>query len=83
MIDEDFGSFLKCVFGKDGTVGGNFKCQLIVVGFLIYAEVFNGVLNIRDGCVDGVDGDDMYVVDSDGVLVGGSPTTALVDGKVN
>ncbi len=52
MVNEDACGFLKRLFRVNGTIGGNLKDELLVVGLLLYAEVLYGVLDIPDGCVN-------------------------------
>ena len=79
MVNQDFSCFFESVFGVDRTVCNDFEGEFIVVGFLVYAEVFNGVLNVFDGGVDGVDGDSVDVIVGGDVFFGGDLATAFVD----
>ena len=80
MIDEDFSSFLEGVFGENRTVGCDLEGELIVVGLLVDAEVFNRVLDVLDRGVGRVDSDNVYLVVGILIFLSGNPATTLVDG---
>lgn len=81
MLDEDSGSLFESLLGVDGAVGLDIERQLLIVGALLDAVVVDGIHDLLDRRVDGVDGDDTDGVGGALVLVGGDVATALVDGE--
>ena len=53
--------------------------KLVVVGFLVDAEVFNGNLDILNGSISGVDRDCVDVIVGSDIFFRGNPRTALIN----
>ena len=52
VIDKYLRCFFDCILGQDRTVGAYLESQFVVVGFLVYAIVFDGVFDVFDRGVD-------------------------------
>ena len=81
VLDEDGGGLLESLLRVDGPVGLDVEGELLIVSALLYAIVVDGIHDLLDGGVYGVDGDDTDGVGGTLVLVGGHIATALVDAE--
>ena len=80
MLRENLGTERNSFLSGDGSVRPNFNRQLVIVGDLSYAGIFNSVVNFQNGGVNAVDGnraDD--ISDLLFVAFAGNVTTALVN----
>ena len=80
MVDENLGGFLQGFFREDRAIGGYFDNQLFVVGFLVYAEILNSVLDVLDRGINRVDGQGLDILYLDLVFIGRHPAATLVYG---
>jgi hypothetical protein len=80
-VDEDLGRLRERLLRRDGAVGLDLDRQLVVVGHLADARVFDRVVDLAHRREDGVDGDD-----ADGQRLGplgGQVADAALDGQVH
>jgi hypothetical protein len=83
VLAEDLGGLDERHVRGDGAVGPDFHDELVVVGALADAGVFDVVADALDGAVDGVDGDhaDFLLFLGLVLLGGGDVAAALGDGE--
>ena len=79
VLDENFCGLFQSLFGVNRPVGGNFQIQLLVVGLLLDAVVFDRVLHVLDGREDRVDRKRSELAFSGSVLLGRHVAAAFAD----
>ena len=82
MINENLGCLLEGLFRMNGTVGGYFKHQLLIVGLLCHTIILDCELDVADRSVDGVNSDVVDFFTELTILVSRNVATSLVDAQL-
>ena len=83
MLAENFGRKADRLIGRDGTIGGNIQCKLVIVCLLSDTSILHGYVDSLYRRVDGIDRDDTNLGVGCFVLVGADITSSFCDGQLN